>query len=133
MAYEIKTKKRNASVSRFLAGVSDSEKRKDCESLRKIMKAATGDAGAMWGTSIVGFGTWHYQGKSSSGEWFLVGFSPRKQNLTVYLSKGFAEQKELLKKLGPHKAGMGCLYLKRLSDIDLKVLEQMIKKAVSQK
>lgn len=133
MAYELKTKQNQASVSTFLAGIEDEQKRKDCQTLRKLMKAITGDPGRMWGASIVGFGTWHYQGKSSSGEWFVVGISPRKQNLTVYLSSGFDQQTDLLAKLGPHKTGKGCLYLKRLSDIDLKVLERMIKRAVDKK
>jgi len=82
----------------------------------------------MWGTSIVGFGTFHYKGASGrEGDWFLTGFSPRKQNMTVYFCKGFTEVKPLLKKLGKHKTSVGCLYFKSLADIDIKVLKQMLK------
>ncbi len=133
MAYEIKTKKNAASVSKFLAGIEDEQKRKDCRAIRAMMKRATGDSGAMWGPSIVGFGKSRYQGRTSSGEWFVVGFSPRKQNTTVYLWYGFDAQKDLLKKLGPHKTGKACLYVKRLSDVDPDALEQMIVRTVKRK
>ena len=132
MAYEVKTKKTTVSVSSFLAGVEDPAKRKDCQVVRKLMKEATGDSGSMWGTSIVGFGKLHYQGKSSSGEWFPVGFSPRKQNLTLYLWGGFDSNHDLLATLGPNKTGKGCLYIKRLDDIDLKVLKQLINRSVAE-
>ena len=81
----------------------------------------------MWGTSIIGFGTYHYKGASGrEGDWMLTGFSPRKQNLTLYLMHGFDEQKDLLKKLGKHKTSMGCLYIKKLDDVDKKVLKELV-------
>lgn len=133
MGYELKTKRNQASVEQFLASVEDEQKRQDCQALQKMMKAATGDSGSMWGPSIVGFGKSRYEGKTSSGEWFIVGFSPRKQNITIYLWYGFDEHQDLMNQLGPHKTGKACLYIKRLSDIDQKVLERLIKQTVTRK
>ena len=85
----------------------------------------------MWGASIVGFGSYHYKGASGrEGDWFLTGFSPRKQNLTLYLMGGLSEQADLLKKLGRHKTSVGCLYIKKLEDVDIKVLKEIITKSV---
>lgn len=125
---ELKTKKNNASVSTFLKSIPDEAKREDCEKILELMKSVTKSEPAMWGTSIVGFGQYSYKSKSGQeGEWFQCGFSPRKQNLTLYLMGGLKAQKELLAKLGKHKTSVGCLYIKRLSDIDLKVLKTMIR------
>jgi hypothetical protein len=133
MATENKTQKTTASVTDFLSTVKDPERRKDCLTVSKLMKKATGKPGKMWGTSIVGFGDVVIQGKSREVPWFLVGFSPRKSALTLYM--GISQdgmQKEHLAKLGPHKRGMGCLYLQSLEDVDMKVLEKMIATTVKQ-
>lgn len=127
MATENKTQKTTASVATFLAEVKDPERRKDCLTVSKMMKKASGKPGKMWGTSIVGFGDVRIKGASREVDWFLVGFSPRKTALTLYL--GLSQDSmapKHLEKLGPHKRGMGCLYLQSLADVDLKVLEKMI-------
>jgi hypothetical protein len=133
MATENKTQKTKESVASFLETVKDPERRKDCLTVAKMMKKATGKAGAMWGTSIVGFGDVVIGGKSRQVPWFLVGFSPRKTALTLYMgiSQDAMNEKDLAK-LGPHKRGMGCLYLQSLEDVDVKVLEKMIANTVKQ-
>lgn len=131
MSHRLKTKKTNASVEKFLNTVSDDQRRKDCFKLVDIMKAATKSDPAMWGTSIIGFGRHQY--KYDSGrelEWFVVGFSPRKQDLTLYIMAGVERYPELMKKLGKHKTGRSCLYIKKLEDVDLPTLKQLIKKSV---
>ncbi len=129
---ELKTKKTTASVEKFLNNVADEQRRKDCFRLVEIMKAATKAEAAMWGTSIVGFGTHQY--KYASGrelEWPLVGFSPRKQDLTLYIMGGLERYPALMKELGKHKTGKSCLYIKRLDDVDLPTLKQLIKESVA--
>jgi hypothetical protein len=124
---ELKTKVNNASVEGFLNAVEDEAARKDCFEIMKIMKQVTKEEPKMWGSSIVGFGRYHYKGAGGrEGDWMLTGFSPRKQNLTLYLMHGFDEQKDLLKKLGKHKTSMGCLYIKKLEDVDKKVLKELV-------
>jgi hypothetical protein len=126
-----KTQKNKQSVAAFLKGIEDDVKRKDSKQLVKLMKAATGDKGAMWGDAIVGFGTktiTHASGKASV--WFQVGFSPRKTSLVLYIMDGFKGYQALLKKLGKHKTGKACLYIKRLEDVDRAVLEQLIEASV---
>jgi len=128
---ELKTKKTKASVEKFLTTVSDDQRRKDCLKLVDIMKDATKSDPAMWGTSIVGFGRHQY--KYDSGrelEWFLVGFSPRKQDLALYIMPGVERYPELMKKLGKHKTGKSCLYIKKLEDVNLPILKQLIKKSI---
>ena len=129
---ELKTQPTKASVTRFIAGIPDESRRMECRTLLKLFKATTGKRAVMWGPSIVGFGTYHYTYASGrGGDWFLTGFSPRKQALTVYLMAGFAGSGPLLKKLGKfRKSGGSCLYIKRLSDIDLDVLQEMIRQSV---
>lgn len=130
---ELKTQKTTASASAFLASIEDEEKRKDSQKLLKIFEEVTKEKGAMWGTAIVGFGTYHYKSERSKqeGDWMLTGFSPRKANITVYIMSGFDGQKELLAKVGKHKiSGGSCLYIKRLSDIDTDVLKELIKASV---
>lgn len=128
---ELKTQKNRASVSAFLNSIADSHQRSDAKAVLQIMKRISRDKPAMWGSSIVGFGSYHYRSKSGrEGDWFVVGFSPRKQALVLYLMGGLESQKELLKKLGKHKTGKGCLYLKRLSDVDLRILESLIRHSV---
>ncbi len=130
---EIKTKKTNASAIAFIKSISDEKKRADGLALLKIFKDATGLPPKMWGTSIIGFGQYHYESEKSAqkGDWPLTGFSPRKQNLTVYIMPGFKEYGELLKGLGKHTiSGGSCIYIKRLSDVDTKVLAKIIKASV---
>ncbi len=130
MAAELKTVKTMASVEGFLEGV-DEARRHDCRTLLRIMKKATGEAPRMWGSTIVGFGTYHYKYDSGrEGDWFLTGFSPRKQDLTIYITSGFDRHEALLAKLGRHKTGKSCLYVKRLADIDLGVLETLLSASI---
>ena len=130
---EIKTKKTAASVADFIAAIKDPGRRKDCKTVAAIMAKATGQRSKMWGSSIVGFGDIHVKGASREVDWFPVGFSPRKQALTIYLGLGMGLHTAELKKLGRHKRGLGCLYLRSLDDIDLKVLKTMIVKTVKSK
>lgn len=128
---ELKTKVNNASIDKFLNSVADEQTRQDCYEILKIMKQVTKEEPKMWGTSIVGFGSYHYKGASGrEGDWMLTGFSPRKQNLTLYLMHGFDVHKDLLKKLGKYKTSMGCLYIKKLDDIDRKVLKALVAASV---
>ncbi len=131
MAYELKTKKNDSSVADFIATVEPEEKRQDCEHLLSMMSEITGEEGAMWGDSIVGFGKYKYTYASGhSGEMLLTGFSPRKRNLTIYIMPGFDRYDELMAKLGKHKTGKSCLYINRLSDVDIKVLRELVSESV---
>lgn len=126
---ELKTKLNEASVKDFLASVSDDQKRQDAEQICNIMQEITGESPKMWGASIVGFGSYHYKSKSGrEGDWMMIGFSPRKANLTLYILDGYElkPHEQLLKKLGKHKTSKGCLYINHLSDVDLKVLRELI-------
>lgn len=129
---ELKTKETKASVEKFLAAAGP-DRQADCRTLVALMKKATGCPPKMWGPSIVGFGSFHYKYASGhEGDTCLVGFSPRKGELSIYLSFDLAGQFGAeLKKLGRHRAGKGCLYVKRLADVDLKVLEAMIETSVA--
>jgi len=127
---ELKTKQNRASVSAFLKSVENDQRRKDSQELLAMMKAVTGKAPKMWGDSIVGFGTYHYKYKTGrEGDWMVTGFSPRKQNLTVYIMPGFSKYQALLKRLGKYKTSVSCLYLNKLDDIDRKVLKQLVARA----
>lgn len=128
---ELKTKLTKASAIDFIRSVPDENKRKDALVLLSIFKSITGERPKMWGSSIIGFGSYHYQSTKSSqqGDWPLTGFSPRNQNLTLYIMLGFSDYSDLLKKLGKHKTSVGCLYINKLSDVDLLVLKQLIKKS----
>jgi len=131
---EAKTKPTKQSVDSFIKKIPDPETREDCFTITKLMKEATNCEPRMWGSSIVGFGTRHYKYASGrEGDWPLIGFSPRKQNLTLYIMSGFDSHTELLKKLGKHSVGGGCLYVKRLSDIDLPTLKKLIRASVKKK
>ena len=128
---ELKTKVNTASVEKFLNAVPDEQARKDSYEILKIMKQVTKEEPKMWGASIVGFGSYHYKGASGrEGDWMLTGFSPRKQNLTLYLMHGFDVHKDLLKKLGKYKTSMGCLYIRKLEDVDKKVLKELVAASV---
>lgn len=124
----LKTQKTDASVEAFLQTVKDEAKRKDCEAVLKMMKQASKEEPKMWGTSIVGFGTYHYKSERSrqEGDWFFMGFSPRKANLTLYLMPGVNYYKEHLEKLGKFKTGGSCLYINKLENVDIKVLKELV-------
>jgi hypothetical protein len=125
-------KTNTASVEKFLNGIADEQRRQDSFHLLEIMKAATRAEPAMWGTSIEGLGRYQYKYQSGTkGEWFLVGFSPRKQDLTLYIMSGLERYDTLLKKLGKHKTGKSCLYIKKLGDVDLSTLKQLIKRSLA--
>lgn len=129
---ELKTKKNRASVKAFLDSIQDEGKRADCRALDKLFRDVTGEPPAMWGPSIVGYGSYHYRYASGrEGDWFTAGFSPRKQALTLYIMAGFSRYEEILSRLGPHKHGKSCLYVKRLEDIDMDVLRELIKESVA--
>jgi hypothetical protein len=124
---ELKTKVNDASVEKFINSVKDEGKIKDSRTLLDLMKKVMKEEPKMWGSSIIGYGTFHYKGKSGrEGDWFVTGFSPRKQNMTVYFCLGFKHLEPQLKKLGKFKTSMGCLYFNKLSDIDIKVLKEML-------
>lgn len=128
---ELKTKPRKASAKAFLDRIPDKERRRDCQFVSKLMKQATKAAPRMWGPAIVGFGDYHYKYASGQeGDWFQTGFSPRKQNLTIYLMPGLHQYGDLLASLGKHSTSKSCLYLKRLADVDLDVLKELIVRSV---
>lgn len=128
---ELKTKKTEASVEKFLNQVPDEARREDCFQIARLMEEITGDKPKMWGASIVGFGSYYYKYASGhEGEWPITGFSPRKQDLTLYIMPGFAEYGELMEQLGKHRTGKSCLYIKRLSDIHVPTLKKLIRASV---
>ncbi len=131
---EPKTKPTDDDVNKFLDAVTDQQRREDSKRLLEIMSQITGVEPVMWGASIVGFGTQHYKSAATGreGDWMAIGFSPRKQALTVYGLIYYGKNKEMAAKLGPHKESKGCLYIKKLEDIDLKVLKRMIKKSFAE-
>jgi hypothetical protein len=124
---ELKTRVNDASVMDFLKGVEDEQKRNDSLEIARIMEQITKEKPKMWGPSIVGYGSYHYKGASGrEGDWMLIGFSPRKQNITLYIMPGFERYPGLMKKLGKHSTGKSCLYIKRLSDVDVDVLKELM-------
>lgn len=128
---DLKTKPNKQIVKQFLDKVTDKGKREDCYTVLKLMKQITKEEPKMWGNSIVGFGSYHYKYESGrEGDWFVTGFSPRKQNLTIYIMVGFERYADLLKKLGKHKNSKSCLYINRLEDINQSVLIELITKSV---
>ena len=126
---ELKTKQTNASVDKFLNNIPDPVKREDSKTVAALMTEITGEKPKMWGPSIIGFGDYRYKYASGrENDWFITGFSPRAQNLTLYMTGGF--DNEVLKKLGKYKTGKGCLYINKIEDIDTKVLSDLITKSV---
>ena len=124
---ELKTKKNKASVKDFIAAIKDEGQRKDSTSIAKMMEEITGHKPEMWGSSIIGFGHVHLKYESGRElDWMKMGFSPRKQNTTLYVLNGSREQGDLLKKLGKHKTGKGCLYINKLEEVDKAVLKKII-------
>lgn len=128
---ENKTKATKSSVTGYLAAISDDDRRRDCKTLIKWMREITGEPPRMWGDSIVGFGSYHYKYDSGrEGDFFTSGLSSRKNDLAIYVMAGLGRFDSLLKKLGRHKVGKSCLYIKRLSDIDQAVLQSIIESSV---
>jgi len=128
---ENKTKPTPQKVSEFIAGIEDKVKRDNCRELMKLMSGITGNRAKMWGSSIVGYGKYHYKYESGrEGDFFLTGFSPRKQALTIYIISGFSINPELMEKLGKYKTGKSCLYIKKLDDLNREVLAQLIDESV---
>lgn len=128
---ELKTKRTAASVAAFLKGIADPARRRDCVAIKRMMEQATRSKAAMWGPSIVGFGTYKYELPNGRlAEWMLTGFSPRKQALTLYIMAGFGFDKDLMKQLGTYKTAKACLYLKQLEDVDTAVLQKLIRNSV---
>ena len=128
----LKTQPNDASVEQFIQSVDDDTRRHDCLTLLAIMQRITQKEPKMWGESIVGFGRYHYKYQSGrEGDWFVTGFSPRKREITVHIMSGFQNYSALLAQLGKHRLGKSCLYIKRLSDIDISILEALIAKSVT--
>ena len=130
---EPKTKATRASVDNYLDAIGDELRRDDCRTLVKLMRRVTKEPPVMWGTSIVGFGSYHYRYASGhEGDSCLAGFSSRKGDISIYVTAGFEGQEPLLAKLGKHKAGKVCLYVKRLADVDLELLESLVEGSVAE-
>ena len=128
---ENKTQPTKASVTAFVRSIDDPRRRADVRKVAAMMRRATGKRPRMWGSSIVGYGTYHYKYASGrEGDWMLVGFSPRKQNLTLYIMSGFEQYDQLLNKLGKYKTGKSCLYISKLEDVDQDVLKELIDRSV---
>lgn len=128
---QLKTQKNDESVVDFLNSVEDERKRQDSFAILDMMSEATGEEPIMWGSSIVGFGSYHYKYASGrEGDWFKTGFSPRKQSLTLYIMDGFSQHDDLLSRLGKFTTGKSCLYVKKLDDIDLPTLIKLVKQSV---
>jgi hypothetical protein len=132
---EIKTKQTDSSVETFINSVKDEQQRKDSFTLVEMMKKASGEEPKMWGAAMIGFGVKRYKSPASGREvdWFKLGFSPRKANLSLHLVIDMKEQASALKKLGKHKTGVGCLYINKLDDVDLKVLKGLIESSAKKK
>ena len=129
---DLKTKPTDASVQAFLDGVDDARKRSDARIVAEMMAEVTGSSGVMWGASIVGFGSYDYRYASGRrGTFFETGFSPRKRALTLYVMAGFSAHDALLAQLGKHTTGKSCLYVKRLDDIDVVVLRELLERSVA--
>ena len=128
---ELKTKPNKGSVTEFIASIDDPKKRTDAKKVAAMMRAATGKRAKMWGSSIVGYDSYHYKYASGrEGDWMITGFSPRKASLTVYIMPGFKPFKPLMAKLGKYKTGKSCLYINKLEDVDEKVLKKLIADSV---
>ena len=128
---DIKTKKNDDDVEAFLNAVENERRKEDSFEVLKLMTEITGEAPKMWGSSIIGFGDYHYKYESGrEGDWFIAGFSPRKQNLTLYIMAGFDEYDTLLSQLGKHKTGKSCLYINKLADVDMDVLKKLVTSSV---
>ena len=130
---ELKTRENKASVGDFLKSVKDAGKRADCKAIGRMMRVATGKPPKMWGASIVGYDAYEYRYASGrEGRFMMTGYSPRAQNITIYIMPGFSPFKKLMNKLGKYKTGKSCLYIKRLEDVDQDVLQELITASVAE-
>ena len=130
---QLKTTQNDADVNAFLDAVQNPRRRADARQVLELIQAVTGEPPKMWGTSIVGFGSYHYRYASGrEGDWPVVGFSPRKQNLVIYIMPGFSDYGELLGKLGKFRTGKSCLYVNKLGDVDLGLLEELVRESVAE-
>ena len=124
---ELKTKQNDGDVDAFIASVENETRRRDAATIKETMTRLSGEEPQMWGTSIVGYGTYSYMsGAGQENHWMKIGFSPRKQSLTLYIMNGFSEYEDLLSKLGNHSLGKSCLYIKNLKNVDNEILEELI-------
>jgi len=128
---EIKTKKTGEDPRAFISRIEDAGRRADALKLLTVLQEATGAEPKMWGSGIIGFGDYKYKSGKNLNDWFLAGFAARKQQLTVYLMSGYAPYADLMKKLGKHKTGGSCLYIKKLDDVDTKVLTDLVRKSTT--
>jgi hypothetical protein len=127
---EQKTKPTSQDVQAFLDSLDNEQKKQDAQTLLQLMQEVTGETPTMWGSSMIGFGSYHYKyATGREGDAFVAGFSPRKDNLTLYIMGGFDQYAPLLEKLGKHKIGKACLYVKKLSDVDLDTLKEMVRRS----
>jgi Domain of unknown function (DU1801) len=130
---EPKTKKTRASVAAFLAAVPDPERRKDARAVAALLRRVTGERAVLWGTNIVGYGTYHYKYASGrEGDWPVAAFAPRADRISVYVTCELSRHRDLLARLGKHSKGKGCLHIRRLSDVDPAVLEELVRSAVAE-
>jgi hypothetical protein len=129
----LKTRPTKVTAAAFVKGVSDERRKRECNTLIKMMREVSGAKPVMWGSSVVGFGTYHYKYASGrEGDWPRIGFSPRKQTMTIYCMPGHGTNQDLLSKLGPHKTAVSCLYIRRLDDVDLGVLRKIVERSLDQ-
>lgn len=129
---DVKTTQTDQDVDQFIAGVADEQQREDSKTLIGMFSSITGEPPRMWGSSIVGFGSYHYVYDSGrEGDWPIIGFSPRARNLSLYIMPGFSNYQALMKRLGKYKTGKSCLYVNRLSDVNLDVLQQLAEQSVA--
>ena len=127
---ELKTKKNGADVAAFLDGIENEKRREDCRAVAALMADVTGEPPAMWGDSIIGFGSYHYRYPTGrEGDWMATGVSPRKRNLTVYVMTGFPRHEALMKKLGRYTTGKSCLHIRKLEDVDTGVLRELVRES----
>ena len=128
---DLKTQLNDGDVVQFLESVENQRRKEDAFEILELMNDVIGEEPKMWGTSIIGYGSYHYKGKSGrEGDWFLAGFSPRKQNMSLYIMAGFDEYDDLMSKLGKHKTGKSCLYINKLADVDIDVLKELVAASV---
>lgn len=127
---ELKTKENKNDPLAFISAVENKTRREDGFKLLNILSELTGEPPKMWGTSIIGFGKMNYTNSTGDNEWMMIGFSPRKHNLTIYFMNGFRKYESQLKRLGKHKLGKSCLYINKLSDIDIAVLKEMMEDSI---
>lgn len=128
---DLKTKKNDKDPREFIASVENEKRQADSLVVMELMEKITGEKGTMWGPSIVGFGSYHYKYTSGrEGDWMIAGFSPRKQALTIYIMSGFDRYEELMNRLGKYKTGKSCLYINKLEDVNMSILEELISLSV---